>query len=274
MKLLTSNTHSIIEENYKEKLEYFAQWIADNDYDVVTVQESNQTHNGEEAELTAEYIPSNENIVIKKDNHLLNTIKFLNNKGKKYYWVWTPVKIGYDIYDEGIGIISKEKPKEIKEFYLTESKSYKNWKVRKALGIKIEIDGKDRWFYTVHTGWWDDSEECFENQLARLNKELRFVKEDIYLMGDFNNPAEIRDEGYDALLKSGWNDTYTAAEKRDEGITVSGLIDGWKEHKELNSMRIDFIFKNNKNLVMESKVVFNGKNGKVVSDHFAVEITE
>ena len=274
MKLLTCNTHSIIEENYEEKLEYFAQWIADNDYDVIAVQESNQTHDMEKAEPTEEYISSNESIIIKKDNHILNTVKLLNAKGKKYYWVWTPVKIGYDIYDEGLGLISKYKPLEVKEFYLTESKSYTNWKVRKILGIKIEIEGKERWFYTVHTGWWNDSEEYFKNQLVKLNRELWLEKDEVYLMGDFNNPAEVRDEGYDALVRSGWYDTYLLAEKKDEGVTVSGLIDGWKEHKNISSMRIDFILKNNDSPVKESKVVFNGKNGKTVSDHFAVEITE
>ena len=47
MKLLTCNSHSIIEKDYYNKLKYFAQWILDNDYDVIAVQESNQTHNAE-----------------------------------------------------------------------------------------------------------------------------------------------------------------------------------------------------------------------------------
>lgn len=64
-------------------------------------------------------------------------------------------------------------------------------------------------------------------------------------MGDFNNPYQIAGEGYDEILKSGWYDTYDLAEEKDEGITVSGLIDGWKENKSLKEMRIDFIFKSN-----------------------------
>lgn len=276
MKLLTCNTHSIIEKKYDEKLEYFAKWIVENDYDVIAVQESNQSCDEKVINISdnLNYISSNKDIVIKKDNHILNLIKYLNESGKKYYWTWTPIKIGYGIFDEGIGIISKYRPKEVKEFYISNSKAYDNFKVRKVIGIKIEIENKEKWFFSVHTGWWNDSEEPFREQLLKLNKNLIFEKLDIYLMGDFNNPAEIRDEGYDSLLKSGWYDTYNLAEKKDDGITVSGLIDGWKEYKKLNSMRIDFILKNNKIPVKQSKVVFNNINGQIVSDHFGVEIIE
>ena len=79
MKLLTCNSHSIIEKDYDNKLKYFAQWILDNDYDVIAVQESNQTHDAK-AVVSLEncnYISSNENIVIKEDNHIFNLIKYL-----------------------------------------------------------------------------------------------------------------------------------------------------------------------------------------------------
>ena len=275
MKLLTCNSHSIIEKDYDNKLKYFAQWILDNDYDVIAVQESNQTHDAK-AVVSLEncnYISSNENIVIKEDNHIFNLIKYLNEKGQKYYWTWTPIKIGYGIFDEGIGVLSKYKPLEIKEFYLSNSKAYDNYKVRKAIGIKVNIDGKDKWFYSVHAGWWNDLEEPFKMQLSKLNKRFLFEKDEVYLMGDFNNPADIEDEGYTALLQSGWHDTYRLADKKDNGITVSGLIDGWREHK-IDSMRIDLILKNKNTPVKESTVVFNNLNGKQISDHFAVEIIE
>lgn len=276
MKLLTCNTHSIVEKDYEKKLTYFANWLDKNEYDIVALQEVNQTQNKERidpAELNM-YVPSSDEIVIKNDNHLLRVVGILESKGKDYYWTWTPIKLGYGKYDEGIGIISKYKPKEVREFYLTKDKSYTNWKVRKAIGIKVEIDGKDRWFFSVHTGWWNDSEESFKEQLRRLNKELNFIDDEIYLLGDFNNPSQIRAEGYDEILNSGWYDTYKLAEEKDSGITVSGLIDGWKEHKNLVEMRIDFIFKNNNRKIKRSKVVFNGRVGEIVSDHFGVEIEE
>jgi maltose 6'-phosphate phosphatase len=276
MKLLTCNTHSIVEKDYEEKLSYFNKWLAKEEYDIVALQEVNQTHESKKINIDGlkGYVPSGEGIIIREDNHIMRVVNSLQAQGKEYYWTWTPIKLGYGKYDEGIGIISKHKPKEIREFYLTKSKSYTNWKVRKVIGIKVEIEGKERWFFSVHTGWWDDDEENFKDQLRKLNRELSFVDEDIYLMGDFNNPYQIENEGYDEILNSGWYDTYDLAEEKDDGITVSGLIDGWKENKNLKEMRIDFIFKTNNEKVKRSRVIFNGKVGEIVSDHFAVEVEE
>lgn len=276
MKLLTCNTHSIVEKDYEEKLSYFNKWLAKEEYDIVALQEVNQTHESKKINIDGlkGYVPSGEGIIIREDNHIMRVVNSLQAQGKEYYWTWTPIKLGYGKYDEGIGIISKHKPKEIREFYLTKSKSYTNWKVRKVIGIKVEIKGKERWFFSVHTGWWNDDEENFKDQLRKLNRELSFVDEDIYLMGDFNNPYQIENEGYDEILNSGWYDTYDLAEEKDDGITVSGLIDGWKENKNLKEMRIDFIFKTNNEKVKRSRVIFNGKVGEIVSDHFAVEVEE
>lgn len=276
MKLLTCNTHSIVEKDYEEKLSYFNKWLAKEEYDIVALQEVNQTHESRKINIDElkGYVPSGKEIIIREDNHIMRVVNSLQAQGKEYYWTWTPIKLGYGKYDEGIGIISKHKPKEIREFYLTKSKSYTNWKVRKVIGIKVEIEGKERWFFSVHTGWWNDEEENFKDQLRKLNRELSFVDEDIYLMGDFNNPYQIENEGYDEILNSGWYDTYDLAEEKDAGITVSGLIDGWKENKNLKEMRIDFIFKTNNEKVKRSRVIFNGKVGEIVSDHFAVEVEE
>ena len=60
------------------------------------------------------------------------------------------------------------------------------------------------------------------------------------------------------------------AEKKDDGITVEKNIDGWKDSK--NEMRIDYIFTNKEIKVKESKVIFNGKNYPIVSDHFGIEV--
>lgn len=38
------------------------------------------------------------------------------------------------------------------------------------------------------------------------------------MMGDFNNAAEIRDEGYDYVVDKGWHDLYRSAEVEARGI--------------------------------------------------------
>ena len=166
MKLLTCNTHSIVEENYEKKLSYFVEWVYKNDYDIIALQEVNQSRDNSTMNLNnlSNFFTNDKNISIKDNNHLLRVIQLLETKGKKYYWTWTPIKLGYEKYDEGIGILSKYKPIEIKEFYLTKNKSYNNWKVRKAIGIKVNINGINKWFFSIHTGWWNDNEEDFKYQ--------------------------------------------------------------------------------------------------------------
>lgn len=88
-------------------------------------------------------------------------------------------------------------------------------------------------------------------------------------MGDFNNNALLRNEGYDYIIAKGMIDMYIMAEEKDSGITVKGTIDGWRECSE--DKRLDLILSNKKIEVKDSKVIFNREN-YIVSDHFGVEI--
>ena len=93
-------------------------------------------------------------------------------------------------------------------------------------------------------------------------------------MGDFNSPAETKEQGYDAIKNDGWYDTYCIAKQKDEGITVEGSIDGWKNSKHneqnLTGMRMDHIWCNQSVSVKHSRVMFNGIKQAKVSDHFGV----
>ena len=92
-------------------------------------------------------------------------------------------------------------------------------------------------------------------------------------MGDFNNPAEIRNEGYDMIAESGWYDSYNLAAEKDNGITVEKIIDGWNDKISTeNKIRIDQIWCNRKNQVKSSRILFNGINEPVVSDHYGIMI--
>lgn len=88
-------------------------------------------------------------------------------------------------------------------------------------------------------------------------------------MGDFNNNALLRNEGYDYIIAKGMIDTYIMAQEKDSGITVKGTIDAWRECSE--DKRLDLILSNKKIEVKDSKVIFNREN-YIVSDHFGVEI--
>lgn len=275
MKLMTINTHSLVEEDYDKKLNYFVDYLLKDEYNVVAMQEVNQTANEDIVIPDNYYIEANSKVKIKKNNHMYNVVKKLKNMGKNYYWTWVPIKLGYDIYDEGIGILSLKKPVEVVEFYISKGTNYKNWKTRKVVGIKIKETNKDKWYFSVHFGWWKDEEEPFIYQFNKLKEEIKSrckEEDEIYLMGDFNNPSQLKEEGYDKIISSGWLDTYNLAKIKDDGITVSGLIDGWKEYKDLKNMRIDFIFVNKMIDINSSKVIFSGENEEIISDHFGVII--
>lgn len=278
MKIITLNTHSIIEPDYENKLEIFAKMIKTEKPDVFALQEVNQSVAKPELTVFVEngYVPCKDLCpVIRMDNHALKLDRLLRSLGIEYYWTWIPLKIGYDIYEEGLAVFSRTPITEIKQFYISKSKTMSNWKTRKILGIKTN----GIWFHNVHMGWWDDLEEPFKEQWDMVNKELNAVKrsEDIhFVMGDFNAPSGIRGEGYDYVKESGWFDTWEMAKVKDSGITVGKVIDGWRERMEedmvTKGVRLDYIWVNKKLQVKNSRVVFNGEHYPVVSDHFGVVI--
>ena len=282
MKLLTLNTHSLQEKNYLEKLKQFIQVILIEKPDIIAMQEVNQTANSKLAtkDLLSGFITcSNEKISIREDNYAAQVSKYLHESGISCSWTWISSKIGYSKYDEGLSLISlNQKITNVDSFYISKIHDYQNWKTRKVLGIQTSYS-KD-WFFTVHMGWWQDEEEPFADQWNLLNFNLQEKINDgsnIWIMGDFNSPAEIRDQGYDCVQKSGWFDTYSLAAEKDDGLTVKGQIDGWKTSHEkeqfIQGMRIDHIWCSNLIKIKSSKVVFNGINHPVVSDHFGVLVS-
>ena len=68
------------------------------------------------------------------------------------------------------------------------------------------------------------------------------------------------------IKNDGWYDTYCIAKQKDEGITVEGSIDGWKNSKHneqnLTGMRMDHIWCNQSVSVKHSRVMFNGNKQK------------
>ncbi len=293
MKLLTLNTHSLQEEHYERKLEACAAVILQEQPDVIAMQEVNQSIDAPlaRAALLDGYVPClsghaairednhSTRIAIREDNHAARIARRLRDGGLSYSWTWMPAKVGYGKYDEGMALFSlKEGIRSAESFYISGCTDYQNWKTRRTLGIRTE--GRADWFFTVHMGWWQDEQEPFAGQWKRLNNALQQKKEEgarIWLMGDFNSPAQFRGQGYDLIQADGWLDTYQLAEERDDGITVRGCIDGWRSFTENGQMpegmRMDHIWCNSAAPIARSQVIFNGSNGPVVSDHFGVLIT-
>ncbi len=272
MKLLTLNTHSLVEVNYPQKLADFTELILKERPDIIALQEVSQTACGAAVpqELLTEYTPCGEGIVIREDNHVYNAARLLAQRGLRYFWTWLPMKLGYDKYDEGIALMSLQPIAEISAVPVSRINDYHNWKTRWILGIRPEDCSE--WFYSVHLGWWDDTEEPFQEQWERVSSHL-LRHEHVWLMGDFNSPAEVRGEGYDLILRSCWHDSYILAEQKDRGITVGRVIDGWRDKLAgTTGMRIDQIWSSQRAEVLYSRVVCNGIHSPIVSDHYGVMI--
>ncbi len=272
MKLLTLNTHSLAEENYSEKAKAFISEVTEIKPDIIALQEANQSIN--ETPLSQKpqgYIACYENTVLHKDNHIYNISEMLRKKGVDYYWTWLPLKKSYDRFTEGIGIMSRNRIIETAVHGVSGIDDYNNWKTRKIVGIRSGTM-PDQWFFSVHYGWWNDIDEPFHKQWQKTAGYMKKYDK-VWLMGDFNNPAHIRNEGYDLIESDGWYDSYGLAQVKDSGITVKGQIDGWRDNNDsAGGMRIDQIWCNYKAEVLSSQVIFNGVNEPVVSDHYGVMV--
>lgn len=259
MKLLTINVHAWLEENQMEKIDILAKDIAEKQYDVIAMQEVNQLMN---------------NPVIFDDIRQENYGWVLLEKLQEYtdtdyYYHWSNSHIGFSKYNEGVAIITRHKIKDEDEFYCTFAQSVRTISARRIVSITINYNGQDIEFYSCHMNLPNcETEDMGENLRNILNRSKTDNLK--ILMGDFNTDANGNPEDYQNILNQGLFDTYALAKKKDSGVTVDKGIHGWAQDK--SKKRIDYIFCTKEIKVKESKVIFNGKNKGVVSDHFGVEV--
>src|SRR5690625_3035716 len=123
---------------------------------------------------------------------------------------------------------------------------------------------------TGHLGWWDDKEEDYRVKVDRLLDQVEQDKHPLLLLGDFNVPDQKKDEGYDYLLSKGLYNTHQLARERIGENTIIADIAGWDGNKQ--GLKIDYIFANRHADISKSRIVFNGIDGPIISDHFGVEV--
>ncbi len=250
MKLLTLNLHNLPLTWGKAKMDAFAKAIEAERPDVIALQEVFASTQGE-------------------NDPLSSILSFLKERGANYYGVWKPIKIGYGIYREGMAILSTS-PITAEYFSIVSDIEDENdWKKRGIIGVSVE-KYPDQLFFSVHYGWWGDAEEPFARQWAKTVAYLAPYREKhrIWLMGDFNNPAHRRGEGYDRMIADGWQDAYLLASHREGEATVAGEIDGWQGDER--SKRIDLILTNRPGRIAWAKVIFDGQRYPAISDHYGL----
>lgn len=259
MKLLTLNCHSWQEDHQLDKINYLAQAIKENDYDVIALQEVSQHMLGKQFKGQ-----------LKTDNYVVVLQEALHRLGVDCYEVvWDFSHIGFQVYEEGLCLLSKHPIIEKESFFVSQTEDTLNWKARRIVRATISYKGDYIDFYSCHLGWWEDEEEPAKLQINKLNVKLNPHRR-AFLLGDFNNNANVRNKGYDYMLGLGWKDTYALAKDKDYGTTVQGKIHGWETNDE--GIRVDYIFTNTKVQVDCCKVIFNGENKEVISDHHGVHV--
>lgn len=256
MKLLTLNTHSLLEENQAEKLETLAKAIIAEEFDVIALQEVNQPKDGalcENSEIISLGYP------VKNGNYMAELLALIPDMG--YKGVWCGFKESYGLFEEGVGIITRFDITDAESIPISSGMEILSWKKRCAVRIST-MQGE---FISTHISWWNDADEPFSAQWERLRAYACGKR--AWIMGDFNAESDIKNEGYDMVTSDGFYDTYALAKERDSGYTVTEKIDGWENS---NAKRIDYIFCNFPAEIKCSKTIFNGKNYDRVSDHFGV----
>lgn len=260
MKLLTLNTHSLIDKNFGNSAEILANAIIQEKIDVIALQEVNQPVLGDVISTSS---PISVNYPIKNGNYILKVLEYLKKSSHNYYSIWYGFKKSYGMYEEGVGIITRLPVKNAEYLLLSSGRENPEWKRRCAVGIATPYGN----FYSTHMGWWQDKDEPFLEQWERLKAAV--CGKSAFIMGDFNAESDVKGEGYDLVTADGFYDTYCLAESRDDGFTVADKIDGWQTDRR---KRIDYIFSNSPLRVINSAVIFDGKNYAKISDHFGVVI--
>lgn len=270
MKILTLNTHSWLEINQIDKLLDLAQFIAQQDIDVITLQEVNQHQNFFEAASTPGFVVTCNDRPIREDNYALLLVRLLEQLGHHYHWSWVATHLGFEMYEEGLAILSKVPLNRTKALDLAPSFGFFDIQKRFALAAEIIVDGQPLWFATCHLSWWvNDGQSLFEHEFGLLDQQLREMLDGpAFIMGDFNNDSALREQGYDLVLSRGWQDARHLATRVEGDATVHKAIHGWDDVP--TAMTLDYIFTSEPIDFETHQVVFADNTPHAISDHSGV----
>ncbi|MGL5057737.1 MAG: endonuclease/exonuclease/phosphatase family protein [Fusobacteriaceae bacterium] len=187
MKLLTLNCHSWQEKNQIQKIKYLADIIVEEEYEVIALQEVNQL-------LEDKIVCSN----IKNSNFAYILCRELKERGVAYSFNWDYHHIGYSTFEEGTSFLYRGEIKEFITDFVGKCRDTNFWKTRKFSMISKIVSGEIIDFYNLHLGWWNDSENSFQNQVHDLLEFSNKRCNKSFFMGDFNNDANVRGEAFNS----------------------------------------------------------------------------
>lgn len=261
MKVMTLNTHSWMEENPLNKLSEIATWIANQEIEIIALQEINQLISTPIVEPDDYFCPLADQVAIHEDNFAYLLVEELAKLGVHYYWSWTYAHIGYDIYEEGLAILAKS-PLQASAFIASIEKDPHKL-ARKQILAQLNSSLGTLTVLSGHYSW--AGVDGFDYEWQQTVERLKEQTTPLLLMGDFNNPANTRE--HQMILDSPLQlkDAFLASSNKEGEHTVVKAIDGWSENTQ--KLRIDYVFLDKMFHVKQYKVIFDGKKQPMVSDH-------
>lgn len=267
--ILTINLHTYQETLQEEKFDKLVDLIGKMDIDFIALQEAAQNKDA----LISHGI-------IREDN----MAKIISDKLKdkysvNYNYIWHWAHYGWNIWEEGISILSKHPLIDSEDRYVSTSKSIYEISSRKAIyGLYNTPHGKVNMLST-HTFWRGSKTDQEQNTQIRNIKNMITEKEQenpvsaSIVCGDFNsNPTDYApwNEGYLAMVENG--------QYIDSFLKVYSDANDKPAQKKYNTIegshpgRIDYIFmKKNSNFeIIDSQIVFTDDVIGKISDHYGV----
>lgn len=240
MRLLTLNLHCRQEATWRENLETLAHFIAEQNIDVIALQECAQP-------LGDQQLNENNDVKILQ--------QALRGQGLDYQVHWTINHIGFESWYEGLGLLSRYPFEHVREIHISESSDIANWRTRKAQLVDLTIHNKTITLCNLHLG----IEGSATRELQRLCKEVDLSR--AIVAGDFNIPDTSPDyQEIRAALQT--PDVYAETVGRSDSTFFPGAH-GWGKQGE----RIDYVFGLGASWVQR---VFTGVQSPRISDHMGL----
>ena len=267
MKILSLNTHSWLEKDSDQKFKDLVQKILQEDFDFICLQEINQRLTSPVIEVDEYFRPTQQDLDLREDNYARLLVEALREAGRTYYWSWAYNHIGYDRFEEGVAVLSKRDFRPHRLQLASQGQSQAQFD-RYALLAELEQDGSPLTLVSLHTSWW---KKGLEEEWTALTSHLSGLRGSLVLAGDFNSPTN--QEGYQMILSDSLDlvDSHEVAPVRSGEVTILADIDGWEGNQE--NYKVDHIFLSRDLEALESRVVFDGEDSPVVSDHFGLSLT-
>ncbi len=267
--ILTINLHTYQELQQDKKFNLLVDLIGKMDVDFIVFQECAQNKSS-----------TINNGIIREDNMaLIITDRIREKYDTNYNYVWDWAHYGWNIWEEGVAVLSKHNRISTDSRYISTNTNTSNITSRKTIYGSYQLQDGNLNLFSVHTHWrtslTDDEQNNQILSIQQMVDEKEITNNSIatFVCGDFNvNPTSGYpwSEGYNLMMQNNiYTDTYLNIYPDANNIPTQSI------HNTIGGEypgRIDYIFmKNNSSFeVVESQIVFTEDVVGRVSDHYGV----